>query len=263
MSSWYSPEEKRESIRKAREALASVNATLQDAALSQRETTPMGFLCKTKEDALIEPRESARSTEVRESSQSSTVMVTPELHDLLVELIIELRRERRAEIQKAVGELRAEKAAESGAIELLQRELKLLQHEFICLREDFALARKLHDLHSEVEEARRQVPKVPAIEARQTDLEAEQTRLERELKDKLGKMRVDQSIAGYNLAQLQKQAKASGEASIEIEFESRSNRFQMRAAHPDAARALKEFATGIINGQADGTIWLPGPAGNA
>jgi hypothetical protein len=26
---------------------------------------------------------------------------------------------------------------------------------------------------------------------------------------------------------------------------------------------LKEFATGIINGQADGTLWLPGPAGSA
>jgi hypothetical protein len=114
------------------------------------------------------------------------------------------------------------------------------------------------------------VPKLPAIaarfDARQEDLEAEQTRLQRELaktKDRLGKMRVDQSIANYNLAQLQKQAQASGEASIEMEFESRSSRFQMKATHPDAARALKEFATGIINGQADGTVWLPGPAGNA
>jgi ABC-type uncharacterized transport system substrate-binding protein len=35
----------------------------------------------------------------------------------------------------------------------------------------------------------------------------------------------------------------------------------MKATHPDAAKALKEFATGIINGQTDGTIWLPGPAG--
>jgi hypothetical protein len=51
--------------------------------------------------------------------------------------------------------------------------------------------------------------------------------------------------------------------SVELEFDSRSSHFQMKANHPDAARALKEFATGIINGQADGTLWLPGPTGNA
>jgi hypothetical protein len=74
---------------------------------------------------------------------------------------------------------------------------------------------------------------------------------------------VSQSIAGYELTQLRKQTQASGEASVELEFESRSAHFQMKATHPDAAKALKEFATGIINGQADGTLWLPGQAGTA
>jgi hypothetical protein len=62
---------------------------------------------------------------------------------------------------------------------------------------------------------------------------------------------------------MRKQMNASAGASVELEFESRSSHFQMRATHPDAAKALREFATGIINGQADGTLWLPGPAGNA
>jgi hypothetical protein len=49
-----------------------------------------------------------------------------------------------------------------------------------------------------------------------------------------------------------------------MEFESRSSgRFQMKAAHPEAAKALKEFAAQIIDGGQDGTIWLPGPAGRA
>jgi chromosome segregation ATPase len=214
----------------------------------------MGFICKTKDNAMVEPRELAEPRTSSESSNSSPV--SAELHNILLELVVELRREQRAEIQKAVGALRAERASE-------KNELKLLQHQFIVLREDFALAKSLRDLRDEVAEARAQVPKLPAIVA---DLEAEQARLERELaktKDRLGKMRVDQSIANYNLAQLQKQAQASSEASIEMEFESRSSHFQMRAAHPDAARALKEFATGIINGQTDGTLWLPGPVGNA
>jgi hypothetical protein len=37
----------------------------------------------------------------------------------------------------------------------------------------------------------------------------------------------------------------------------------MKAAHPDAARVLKNFASQIINGEKDGTLWLPGRAGNA
>jgi chromosome segregation ATPase len=266
--SWYTPEEKRESIRKAQEALASANATLQDAALFQRATTPMGFICKTKDDALVEPRESvrsarsARSTEAAESSKTSAVAreaeceMTDDLREVLVGIIVELRRERRAEIQEKVDPL--------------ERELKLLRHEFVILREDVALSRKLHDLHDEIAEARKQVPKLPAIvdqfDARQCDLEAEQARLERELaktKDRLGKVRVNQSITDYNLKEMRKQMDVSAGASVELEFESRSAHFQMKATHPDAARALKEFAGQIIDGQRDGTLWLPGRAGNA
>jgi hypothetical protein len=104
------------------------------------------------------------------------------------------------------------------------------------------------------------------FDAEQKQLKAKQARLERELdatKDKLGKVRVTQSITDYNLREMCKQVDASAGASIEMEFESRSAHFQMKATHPDAAKALKEFATGIINGQADGTLWLPGPAGSA
>jgi predicted nuclease with TOPRIM domain len=126
-----------------------------------------------------------------------------------------------------------------------------------------ALQRGLRDLRDEVEEAREQVPKIPAIAdrltAEQKHLEAEQARLERELaktKDRISKMRADQSIMSYRLDELRKQTEASSAASIEMEFESRHSRFQMKAVHPEAAKALKEFATQIINGQ-DGTIWLP------
>jgi chromosome segregation ATPase len=152
---------------------------------------------------------------------------------------------------------------------IVKRELELLRREFTILREEVGLERELRDLRSEVVEARKQVPKLPAIEARfdaeQTRLKAEQARLERELaktRERVSKMRVDQSIAAYHLAELRKQAEASSAASIEMEFESRSSRFQMKAVHPEAAKALKEFATQIIDGT-DGTLWLPGPAGNA
>jgi hypothetical protein len=104
------------------------------------------------------------------------------------------------------------------------------------------------------------------FDAEQKQLKAKQARLERELdatKDKFGKLRVDQSITDYELREMRKQAKASSEASIEMEFETKSSRFAMKAVHPDAARALKDFAGQIIDGQRDGTLWLPRAAGSA
>jgi hypothetical protein len=122
----------------------------------------------------------------------------------------------------------------------------------------------------EIARARSEIPNFSALEekfdVRQADLEGKHARLERELaktKERLSKARVDQSIANYTLAELEKQVKASSEASISMEFESRHSHFQMEAAHPAAAKALKEWVAQIINGQQDGTIWLPGPAGNA
>jgi chromosome segregation ATPase len=171
------------------------------------------------------------------------------------------------EYSKAVGQVIGTKTREKREPleqenRVLKRELELLRREFTVLCEEVALERELKNLRSEVAKACKQVTRLLAIEsrfdARQADLEGKQARLERELaktKDRLGKMRVDRSIAAYNLAELRKQAQTSAGASVELEFESRSSHFQMKATHPDAARALKDFAIGIINGQADGTPW--------
>jgi hypothetical protein len=145
---------------------------------------------------------------------------------------------------------------------VLKREFELLRREFTILKHEVGLERGLRELRDEVAEARKQVPKFPAIASR---LEAEQVRLQHELdatKKKLSNLRVDQSITNYNFGEMRKQMDASAGASVELEFESRSSHFQMKANHPDAARALK-FAARIINGEVDGTIWLPGPAGTA
>jgi hypothetical protein len=265
--SWYTPEEKRESIRKAREALASANATLQDAALSQRATTPMGFICKTKDDALVEPRESARSTEAAESRRLPATTRAGSKQPWW-EWVDERIGQHLEPLNKVIGQAMAEWVGRK--VDPLKCELELLRREFTVLQKEVAVERGLKALREEVETARAEVPKLPAIAARfgakQADLEAEQTRLERELvkaKDRIGKLRVSQSITDYNLAELRKQTESSGAGSVELEFESTSTHFQMRAAHPAAAKALKEFATQIIDGQRDGTLWLPGPVGNA
>jgi chromosome segregation ATPase len=164
-------------------------------------------------------------------------------------------------LDDAIGEFTAQYVGEK--VNPLKCEIEFLRRELAVLRQEVAVERGLKDLREEVKTARAEVPKVPAIAAQ---LEAEQARLAGELRKvtaRLGRLRVEQGIDAYNIEQLEKRVRASAEASVEMEFESRSTHFQMRAAHPEAARALKEFAAELIDRQADGTLWLPGSAGTA
>jgi hypothetical protein len=138
-----------------------------------------------------------------------------------------------------------------------------------CCGEQVGLERGLRDLRRQVVAAQKAVPKLPAIEARleakQARLDAEQTRLRHELdatKDKLGKVRVNQSITDYNLSEMRKEAAASKATSIEMELQTSTSRLVMRDIHPAAAKALREFAAQAV---ADGdTVWFSDPpAGNA
>jgi hypothetical protein len=165
------------------------------------------------------------------------------------------------ELATVIGEAMAEWVGRK--VDPLERELKSLKGEFEVLSNEMRLVRGLTTLREEVAQARREMPSFPAVASR---LEAEQERLQGEvlkLKNRVGKVQVEQSIAGYNLTQLQKRTQVTSEASIEMEFASQSAHFQMRAVHPAAARSLREFAMGIINGQSDGVVWLPGAAGTA
>jgi hypothetical protein len=102
------------------------------------------------------------------------------------------------------------------------------------------------------------------LEAKQARLDAEQTRLRHELdatKDKLGKVRVDQSIADFKLSKLMREQSAP---TTEVEFETSTSRFVMRNIHPTAAKTLREFASQVIDAQDGGAVWFSNPpAGNA
>jgi len=104
--------------------------------------------------------------------------------------------------------------------EPLEREIQFLRRELDVVRMEVNVKAL-----EEVRTARAEIPSLVAVEAqfdaRQADLEGKQARLERELattKDRLGKLRVDQSITDYDLRELRKQAKASAAASIEMRF---------------------------------------------
>ena len=131
-----------------------------------------------------------------------------------------------------------------------KRELELLKQEFVILREQVGLAEGLRSLRTEVDDARARMPQIPATVTR---LEAAQMHLEREVdktKDRLGKARVDQSMTTYELGELRKELDAkvkAATAAVELKLEQTTS-FEMRALHPDAAAALKQFAREVIDG---------------
>jgi hypothetical protein len=262
---WYSQEEKDQIRANAREALASANVTLdraaaRDRAISQRTTAGVGLVFKTKEDARIAPK---RSEPVRvESVQSPAVAANETVvwWQWVQEHVNARFVKYTEELTEALGEVVATERHTA------RKELQLLRRELAVLRTEVGV----RALQKEVAMAREQIPAVPAIEARldaeNRSLKVKLAGLERELaktKDRLGRVKVDQSVADYSLRELRKQVEASGKASIEMEFESKQTHFQVKASHPDAARALQEFAGQIIHGQKDGVLWLPPPAGNA
>ncbi len=263
--SMYSPEQRRAIMAKAH-AILEETAPQREPVVSR--TTGPKLIYKTK--VQTEPRESARSTEAAEPSKlPATTSGGSEAWWQWVDKRIDYRlaafaRTTETAVGQVVGEIRAQAREHcEREVGIVKRELELTRRELTVLRHEVGVERGLRDLRRQVVEAQKRIPDVPAIEAR---LEAKQACLEHELamtKDKLGKLRVNQSVADYELREMRKQMNASAGASVELEFESRSAHFQMKATHPDAARALKDFATGIINGQKDGTLWLPGPAGNA
>jgi hypothetical protein len=142
----------------------------------------------------------------------------------------------------------------------MKRELELLRREVTQLREQVGLERGLRDLRSEVEDARAQVPKLPAIVE---GFERRQERLQREVettKNKLSRVRVNQSMTDYRLSQLS-EATAARSTAIETKIETTVSSFQMREVHPDARAALRDFAAETLKGNRGETIWHfdPGP----
>jgi hypothetical protein len=170
-----------------------------------------------------------------------------------------------AEYQLGVKELRdqvarAKDAQAQAGEELLRRELAVLQKEI-------GLERAVRALHDEVEVAKSEIPQVPAIEARidgrLSEMAAEQKRLQDELqktKNRVSKMRVNQSITEYSLKESLKELQRAQKPVVELRFESVDGQFTMRDMHPDAAAAWRRFVREMVEGN-DGTMFPNDPTG--
>jgi predicted RNase H-like nuclease (RuvC/YqgF family) len=137
--------------------------------------------------------------------------------------------------------------------------LELLRRELATVRDEVAVERGLRDLRSEIEDARAQVPKLPAIAAR---LEAGQERLRREIETtqgKLSRVRTNQCITDYRLAELRKATERRSTA-LELKIETTVSSFEMREVHPAARAGLRAFAAETLKGtRDDGKLWLFDP----
>jgi hypothetical protein len=259
----YTDEQRREIMRNARAAIASTDATLERAALSQRSS---GIVHKTRDNARVEPepesRETARSTkpvQPPEVAANETVVWWQWVQEHVDSSLAEFGEK----VATSVAEFSVGYVADK--VDPLKRELELLRRELAVVKTEL----NIRMLQDEVKAARAAIPSVAAFEeqltAKQERLDKDQGQLAYELgelKNKFGKLRVDQSTTDYNLRQMRKQTGANNAASVEMEVETQSTHFQMRATHPAAARALRDFARQIIGNQ-DGTLLLSKPAGRA
>jgi hypothetical protein len=246
----FSIEQRCEIIRKSRELVRE-----RDDVAANRAGAP-NMVYKTRDDALVADEAPVATDAVSVQPDAST-------WSGWVEQLLE---ERFAVENDVVGTVIGEQVADlrahfSQEIKTLKRGVRLLRRELGTLRDEVGIERGLRDVRSDLMRLHKGIPKLPEIEAR---LEAEQARLRRELdatKDRLGKVRVDQSIADFKLSKLVREQAAAPKT--EVEFETSTSRFVMRNFHPEAAQTLRQFASEVIDARDGGAVWFPNPVGNA
>jgi hypothetical protein len=167
-------------------------------------------------------------------------------------------------LQREVTMLRERQEQEDA---LTRYEIGIARREYAVLQKEIGLERAVRALHDEVEAAKTEIPRLPEIEARvdakQSKLAAEQKRLGEELakqKDRIGKLRVDQSVTEYGLKEDLKELKRAQQPVVELKFESVDGQFTMRDMHPDAATAWRRFVAEMVASN-DGTMF-PNDPGN-
>ena len=131
-----------------------------------------------------------------------------------------------------------------------------------ALREQVGLQRELEDLRKQVAVAKSEIPSVPAVveqlHGEHAELKREQTRLERELakqKDRLGKLRVDQSVTDHSLKKLE----SVQQPVVELKFVTEDGCcFSLKDAHPDAIETWRRFAHELVAAN-DGVMFSSDP----
>jgi hypothetical protein len=209
-----------EIIRNARETLAGKH---ERRATSSSSREPE-IVHKRRDDAAVVERTAASSG----STQSWADWVEDCIQTRLMEAA--------EEMGKVTGEW----------LEEIRREQALLRREITQLREQVALERGLKALREEVEAAKNDVPKLPQITQRLEEGQAQLLGKVERMREKLSKVRVDQSVADSKLKELARETRKRA-TSFEMKFERTVASFTAEM-HPAAAATLREFADASLKG---------------
>ena len=255
----WTEEQKRETLRKARALVAGHIPTSRTSATHRTDQSRHGLVHKTYEpkDDDDTPAVNGGAVAVRAAAPVATASTTHqgpwwEWTDQRIEGAINAEHEFVMEIvAEALGECMRDLRLP------LERENKLLRRELEVLREEVRVARGLQDLREEVAEARQELPKLRALEQRvraeasivRADVTAKQAEMRQELaatKRTLGVLKARHSNTDFNLARFMR-----GMENIqtsEFAYESAHERMVVRQTiHPDAAKALREFAAAVLD----------------
>ena len=123
-----------------------------------------------------------------------------------------------------------------------------------------SLGRKLARLKAEVAEARQQAPNFKAELARLQEEAEKQQRTIVRLRAQNSTLEYQQKLMDAELLNMKRNSAASGAA---VQFETSSSRITVGNLHPDAASALRQFASEVVDAYDGDPILFSGPAGTA
>ena len=140
------------------------------------------------------------------------------------------------------------------------REIESLRREIKMLRDEVGLERGLTALKAEVKQARQQAP----------NFKTELARLQEEIgtqRKTIVRLRAQNSTLEYGQKALDKELsrirRESTPSAAVVQLETSSSRITVGNLHPDAAAALREFASQVLDAWDGDAILFSGPVGTA
>jgi chromosome segregation ATPase len=122
------------------------------------------------------------------------------------------------------------------------------------------LGRKLGKLKAEIDQARQQAPSFKAeLDTLREQIAKQQKTISR-LRGEHSTLEYEQRQMGAELSRMKRE---TAPAAAVVEFETSSSRITVGNLHPDAANALREFASQVVDAEDGGAILFSGPAGTA
>jgi hypothetical protein len=249
----YSEAEAKAIMATARATVAGAKADMQrwKAEQKQREGAD-GFVVKTIENARVAEPEPAAAQQTMSAETASWVEWIDARIDAKCAAVIEV-------VDEVLGKMfDTQHDKVQSALDQRDRKIQDLRNE---LEIKLGLSRKLGKLKTEVEQARAMQPN---FEGKLNVLEGRVEKVSKQT----SRVRTEQSILEYRQKEVDKELskmkrESAASPSAVVQFETSSSRITVGNLHPDAANALREFASQVIDAEDGGAILFSGSVGTA